>query len=42
MYKSGEERRKCDVETSFLYGIYAYIVQKSMTAQKTGFLTTSV
>jgi hypothetical protein len=25
-----------------LYGIYVYSVQKSMTPQKTGFLTTSV
>jgi len=43
MYKSRGERRKYDVDTIFLYGFYAYSVQKSMTLQKnSGFLTTSV
>ena len=37
MSKSGEERRKFDAETNFLYGIYAYSVQKSMTLQKLAF-----
>jgi hypothetical protein len=37
MSKSGEERRKFDAETNFLYGIYAYSVQKSTTLQKLAF-----
>ena len=31
MYKSEEERRKCDAETNFFYGICAYSVKNSMT-----------
>jgi hypothetical protein len=42
MYKSGGERRKCEAITNFLCDIYTYSVQKIMTLQKPGFLTTSV
>ena len=39
MYKLGDEHRKCDAETKFLYGNYAYSVQKSIIPQKKNWLS---